>query len=78
VFGRKLLFISGGGHDGSTQDFMTPPKQGGYTYVPTLLLSRSMPCLKRNPCWHSDRGIRPTDHSCSSQERAPWMAACKA
>lgn len=35
IFGRKLLFISGGGKDGSTEDFRNPPKKGGYVYIPT-------------------------------------------
>lgn len=34
VFGRKLLFVSGGGRNGSSEDFRTPPRPG-ITYTPT-------------------------------------------
>lgn len=34
VFGRKLLFVSGGGQDGSSEDFRLPARQG-ITYIPT-------------------------------------------
>lgn len=34
VFGHKLLFVSGGGQDGSSQDFETPPRSG-ISYIPT-------------------------------------------
>jgi hypothetical protein len=33
MMGRKLLFISGGGHDGNTEEFLKESRPSGYSYV---------------------------------------------